>query len=279
MFSDISVIVPAYNAENSIENAINSINNKDVEIIVVIDGTTDNTKKICMKMQSEYKNLKIIEQENSGAYIARKNGIKNASGKYVMFLDSDDKYKSNTISKICEFIKRYKNPDLIRFRYERIPNGYEQYKYFDEDEVFIEKNEFINKVYPMFLEGYMLNSTWGSCVKKEVFNKISEKNNVLYGEDLLLNLEIFSNINNAVFTNEILYEYSYTNNSATTTKDINKNLKKLEDTIYVYSLLHEYIKRWNMNTMDNVKMVNDRIKKETEKIIEIIKKEINLSKL
>ena len=192
-----------------------------------------------------------------------------------MFLDSDDKYKKNTITKVLELIKKYKNPDLIRFRYERVPNGYEQYKYFNEEEVLIEKQDFINKVYPMFLEGYMLNSMWGSCIKKEIFNKVCDKNNIMYGEDLLQNLEVFSNINNVVFTNEILYEYSYSQNSATTTKDIKKNIKKLEDTIFVYSLLHEYIKRWNMDTVENIRTVNNRIKIETKIIIEIIKHEID----
>ncbi len=275
MYTDISVIIPAYNAESSIKDAIESVSNNNVEIIVVIDGATDKTKSICLEMKKEYNNLKIIEQENSGAYKARKNGIKNASGKYVMFLDSDDKYKKNTITKVLELIKKYKNPDLIRFRYERVPNGYEQYKYFNEEEVLIEKQDFINKVYPMFLEGYMLNSMWGSCIKKEIFNKVCDKNNIMYGEDLLQNLEVFSNINNVVFTNEILYEYSYSQNSATTTKDIKKNIKKLEDTIFVYSLLHEYIKRWNMDTVENIRTVNNRIKIETKIIIEIIKHEID----
>lgn len=275
MYTDISVIIPAYNAESSIKDAIESVSNNNVEIIVVIDGATDKTKSICLEMKKEYNNLKIIEQENSGAYKARKNGIKNASGKYVMFLDSDDKYKKNTITKVLELIKKYKNPDLIRFRYERVPNGYEQYKYFNEEEVLIEKQDFANKVYPMFLEGYMLNSMWGSCIKKEIFNKVCDKNNIMYGEDLLQNLEVFSNINNVVFTNEILYEYSYSQNSATTTKDITKNIKKLEDTIFVYSLLHEYIKRWNMDTVENIRTVNNRIKIETKIIIEIIKHEID----
>lgn len=275
MYTDISVIIPAYNAESSIKDAIESVSNNNVEIIVVIDGATDKTKSICLEMKKQYNNLKIIEQENSGAYKARKNGIKNASGKYVMFLDSDDKYKKNTITKVLELIKKYKNPDLIRFRYERVPNGYEQYKYFNEEEVLIEKQDFANKVYPMFLEGYMLNSMWGSCIKKEIFNKVCDKNNIMYGEDLLQNLEVFSNINNVVFTNEILYEYSYSQNSATTTKDITKNIKKLEDTIFVYSLLHEYIKRWNMDTVENIRTVNNRIKIETKIIIEIIKHEID----
>ena len=68
MYTDISVIIPAYNAESSIKDAIESVSNNNVEIIVVIDGATDKTKSICLEMKKEYNNLKIIEQENSGAY-------------------------------------------------------------------------------------------------------------------------------------------------------------------------------------------------------------------
>ena len=70
--------------------------------VVVIDGATDKTEEVCKMINN--KNLKIIKQENKGAYEARKNGIQNAKGKYIMFLDSDDTYTENTIVRIKEII-------------------------------------------------------------------------------------------------------------------------------------------------------------------------------
>ena len=151
----ISVIIPAYNAENTIKNSILSIpNNDDVEIIVVVDGANDKTEQICRNIRIQYNNLKIMVQENQGQYIARKNGIRNAIGKYIMFLDADDMYYDGTIDEMKKLISRYEEPDLIRFRYEQ--GAVIQEKYTEKEEK-ISKSDFKTKVYPLFIEGYMLN--------------------------------------------------------------------------------------------------------------------------
>lgn len=272
----ISVIIPAYNAEKNIEKCIKSVVGRNVEIIVVIDGATDGTLKVCQEIQKSNKNIRIIEQKNKGPFAARLTGINNATGKYLMFLDSDDSYTENTINKMNDIIKKYNEPDLIRFRYEKIPNGYEQYKYFEEDERKINQENLSRYVYPMFLNGYMLNAMWTNCVKKELIKKLNIQDCQLrYGEDLLVNLEIFSNIKNVVFINDILYKYVLQENSLTNTKSIKKLFGNLEDAIDIYSRLHIYLKRWNMDTEENVESVNKRIKKETNDLIEIIKKSQN----
>lgn len=269
----ISIVIPTYNAQNTIKECINSIKSKDSEIIIVVDGATDNTLEICNKIKN--RNLKIINQENKGAFEARKTGIENSTGKYIMFLDADDKYKSNTVYKMKEMIEKYNEPDLIRFRYESTPNGYEQYKYIKDEKEILQK-DFQVDIYPMFLDGYMLNSIWTNCVKKEILQNINniEQKNIKYGEDLLLNLEIFSNIKNVIFINDILYEYTYQENSITHLKSIDRLMNNLKDAIEVYSLLHEYLLKWNMYNEENVEIVNNRIKKESNKILEIIKEEI-----
>lgn len=271
----ISVIIPAYNAEKTIEKCINSINDKNIEIIIVIDGAKDDTLKICKKMQSENKMIKIIEQNNLGPYEARNTGIANAKGQYLMFLDADDYFIENTTNRIREVINKYNKPDLIRFRYEKSPDKYEQYRYMEEDEKKILKKDFCTEVYPMFLNGYMLNAMWTNCVKREIVQNIEiNQTHIKYGEDLLLNLEIFSNINNVVFINDILYKYVFGKDSLTNTKSLKNLLANLLDGIEVYSLLHLYLKKWNMDTIENIKIVNNRIKKESNQIIKIINDKI-----
>lgn len=275
MNNKISIIIPAYNAQKTIERCIKSISNAEVEIIVVIDGSTDETLKICNNLKKDISNLRIIQQENKGAYEARKVGTKNANGNYIMFLDSDDVYETNIIERMEELINKYNNPDIIRFRYRKIPDGYEQYKYNDKDEIKIEKQDFISKVYPMFIEGYMLNSLWTNCIKKELIQNINFDNeDIRYGEDLLVNYQLFSRANNVVFVNDILYNYIYNPDSSTSDRTIKTLLKHLEDSIFVYSLLYQYIAKWNINTEENVKKVNNRLKKETNTIIKLIKNKI-----
>lgn len=267
----ISVIIPAYNSETTIEECIKSISGENVEIIVVIDGATDNTLKVCKDLQKSVKDMKIVEQQNQGPFKSRETGIKNAKGKYIMFLDADDCYFENTITRVRELIKKYNEPDLIRFRYRKMPNGYDQYKYIELDEEEIKKKDFSKRVYPMFINGYMLNALWTNCVKREIIENIKTPiDNIRYGEDLVKNLEIFSNIESVVFTNDVLYQYNYMENSMTNKKTLSNILGNLSDAIELYSLLHIYLLKWNMYSIENIQAVNKRIQKEANILIDRI---------
>jgi glycosyltransferase involved in cell wall biosynthesis len=97
-----SIIIPAYNASKHIENAINSVVKQpffDYEIIIVNDGSKDNTLEIVNKLASKYMNIRVIAQSNSGASIARNNGIRHAKGDYIFFMDADDVIVENSLKK------------------------------------------------------------------------------------------------------------------------------------------------------------------------------------
>lgn len=102
-----SVIIPVYNVENYLEETIKSVIGqtigfkKNIEIILVNDGSTDNSEKICLKYESLFKNnIKYIKQKNKCVSNARNNGLKHASGKDINFLDSDDKWDKNVFKKV-----------------------------------------------------------------------------------------------------------------------------------------------------------------------------------
>ena len=106
----ISVIIPTYNRANFLPEAIESVINqtqKADEIIIIDDGSTDNTIKILY----EYKNLKIIQTKNLGVSHARNRGIKEAKNEWVLFLDSDDAWIKNKLEKQIDFHK--KNPNIL----------------------------------------------------------------------------------------------------------------------------------------------------------------------
>lgn len=114
---DLSIIIPFYNSVAYIKKCILSCCNQDIpmcnyEIIVVDDGSTDNTKEIVLNMQKKYDNIKYIYQKNSAQGAARNNGLKQAKGKYIWFVDSDDWIEKNCLANILETLKK-KNLDGV----------------------------------------------------------------------------------------------------------------------------------------------------------------------
>ena len=116
----ISVIVPVYNVEKYLDKCLSSLLNQryeGVEIIVIDDNSTDGSLTVAKKYV-KYNNVKVISKEkNLGLSDSRNIGIKEASGKYIMFLDSDDYVEDGCILKIREIVKEEHEPDIIYFGY------------------------------------------------------------------------------------------------------------------------------------------------------------------
>ena len=275
----ISVIIPTYNAEKTIERAICSVEDPAVEIVVVLDGEQPETERICRGLAQNDARIQILTQENQGCFVARRNGMLAAKGKYIMNLDSDDAYMPHTIEHVKALIAKYDEPDLIRFRYQKEPEGYDQYHYFADgkEEHYLTKVDFRTQIYPMVLNGYQLNAMWTNCIKKEYLEKIKLEDIGVrgYGEDLIVNLEIFSDIQNAVFSERICYRYITNLDSATKSRDISKLLKNLEECITIYTSLYNYLERLELDTKEYKKIIRDRIKKETVSLIRLIQKEVD----
>ncbi|MBR5903915.1 MAG: glycosyltransferase family 2 protein [Alphaproteobacteria bacterium] len=99
----ISVIIPVYNGEKYLDECLSSVQHDNVEIVVVLDGCTDNSKNIAIK----YKDKIIIHETNMGPVVARNNGIKSATGDYIMFMDADDVLNQNAYDILLENINGF----------------------------------------------------------------------------------------------------------------------------------------------------------------------------
>ena len=122
---DVSVIIPAYNAEDTLVPSIESVLRQDnvyCEIIIVDDGSTDNTSRIAKEYSSNFENIFLIQQENKGLGGARNTGIENATAPYITFLDSDDTFNKDILSNSLNK-QRLLDLDIIMFDYARIKNG------------------------------------------------------------------------------------------------------------------------------------------------------------
>ena len=106
----VSIIVPIYNTEKYLERCIDSLINqtyKNIEIILINDGSTDNSINILKKYKKIDTRIKIIDKKNEGPNIARKTGLENADGNYIMFVDSDDYIHPNTVEILVSKINEY----------------------------------------------------------------------------------------------------------------------------------------------------------------------------
>ena len=122
----ISIIIPIYNMADSLEQCVNSIiqqSDDRIQIVLVDDGSTDDSLSICRKLERDNESIVVIHQDNQGSGPARNAGISEAKGKYFLFMDSDDTLKSNSLSQMCRMVET--NPtDVIVFGYEIIsPSG------------------------------------------------------------------------------------------------------------------------------------------------------------
>lgn len=127
----ISVIIPSYNSKAFIKDAIESVCNQTyqhTEIIVVDDGSADNSYDYLKQIQNEF-SFKLIQQKNQGPGVARNNGIKSAKGQYLCFLDSDDQLMVGSLEKRLQLLEKYPEVDLVFTDLKRLDNrdkpGYE----------------------------------------------------------------------------------------------------------------------------------------------------------
>lgn len=196
----ISVVIPVYNSEKTIERCVNSIVSKkaEFEIICIDDGSKDNSLSILNELKEKNERLRVVHQDNAGAGVARNTGLTLVKGDFVMFCDSDDTYLLETIDYIVEDIIKY-SPDYIVFQRKAVlTDG--SIHYWGEGSDFT----LLNCAWDEYLNNYMIQRGHGMGVVTKVYKKsIIEANNIrfgsfLFGEDLWFNLNYIMNCNSFI---------------------------------------------------------------------------------
>lgn len=205
----ISIIVPIYNSENKLSECLDSILNqsyKKLEIILINDGSKDRSLEICKKYKSVDNRFIVIDNENHGVSYSRNCGIRKASGKYVMFIDSDDVIDKNMCEFLLENLEKY-NAELSCCSFDEKEENFD-FKY--DDNISIS----INNFYKLLLENYK-GFLWNKLYIRKILidNEIVFNNSISSGEDLLFNVEYMKYVNRTVYTNSKLYGYRISSNS------------------------------------------------------------------
>lgn len=226
----ISIIVPAYNVADYLPACLESLLHQtysNIEIIVVNDGSTDQTKSIAVRYKKEYSDIILIDQKNEGLSGARNKGIKQAKGDYICFVDSDDWVEKDMIrTAVCSltqneeavlwgYIKEYIHTSIKQ----PLSKGIERYS---EKNIYSLYQRIIGPIneqlkHPECVDSYI--TAWGKLYKTSIIkdNQIQFVSTKEIGtEDLLFNVQFFSHVKNAVILPDCLNHYRKTNISSLT---------------------------------------------------------------
>lgn len=210
----ISVIVPVYNVEKYLKKCVLSLVNQtypNVEILLINDGSKDNSLNICLELEKDYKTIKVFNQVNKGQATARNVGIKNAKGEYIFFVDSDDYISSETLEYLYQLmIKNHAdisgcNIEMVGEKDKHIgyyENNLDFIKVFTKDEAMFElcKNQIIN------------SSVCTRIYKAEIIKNCIFKENIKY-EDADAIYKWIDASNKIVITGKPFYKYYFSEES------------------------------------------------------------------
>ena len=261
----ISIIIPIYNASKYLHECLDSIINQtydNLEIILINDGSIDNSKDICEEYTKNNKRIKLYNQKNSGPSKARNKGLSLAKGKYIIFIDADDYIELDMIEKMYA-LAQIKDLDLVICSYNEI---------MDND--VIKKNIETKELFQDYLYGTEAGGySWNKLVKRECIKEnFDEKLYIM--EDLVFWNDNSKYINKIGLINEPLYNYRIISNSLVHNKSINKKFISSLDAcnILIDSIDEKHKKYYRLIYIHNYLYVRKYLKKNKNSFIQKYKK-------
>lgn len=239
MNEKISIIVPVYNLEKYIKKCLISLMNqtyRNLEIIVVNDGSTDKTGEIISELSSTDERIICLNGGHKGVSHARNIALDCASGEYVSFVDGDDCITADCIQKLYDQITQ-KNVDIV-------VGGTADY---DEDgqklseskagvEIIQDRDQFISAI---VLGNQYTCVSWGKLYKRSLIGDMRFDENISLSEDLDFLFRLYTRVEKVYYNSDIVYNWLYRNNSALHSAQCEKNYKSFE----IYERLLKYFNK------------------------------------
>lgn len=273
----VSIIVPVYNVEKYLKKAVESTLNQSYEnlqIILINDGSTDESGKICDKYKQKDSRIEVIHKENGGLSDARNKGLDIANGKYIMFLDSDDFFEKDAVEIMYRKIEE-KNADFVIGNYINTePNGKKW-----ENSIFDEKiyDNFKLSIKDYEKSFFVMNSgVWNKIFRKEFIDRLNLRFiKGIPAEDAIFTTYCFVNTDKVYYTKEVIYNYRQNYSGKTISTNCTKKYFEGINTAYRY-IYDNFIKSDNIGFYryfyaKNVsyilcKLIDSEIIKDREKI-------------
>ncbi|MGR5861197.1 MULTISPECIES: glycosyltransferase [unclassified Bacillus cereus group] len=254
----ISIIVPVYMVEKYIEKCIDSLINqtyKNIEIILVNDGSLDGCPEICNNYAKNDSRIKVINKKNGGLSDARNAGLREAIGKYILFVDSDDYIEKDTCECFISTIKE-REVDVVVGNAKKIENdnlSFMKHSNSQEDQIFTGEQYLAAEL----KAGTMYMAAWLNLYNRDFLlnNKLEFKVGLLH-EDEQFTPRVFLRAEKVIGTNVIFYNYLIRNGSITTTKNKLKNAEHIIRTCKELEQIYCKIKNDELRNLLNDNLVD-----------------------
>lgn len=247
MNSKVSIVLPIYNVEKYIERSIHSLLTQtysNIEIIMVDDGSTDDSLKVMKKLRKTDNRIKIFAQKNLGSGLARQKGVDNSTGEYIVFVDPDDYLEKDSIKNNINIMKNIR-PDVIVNGYTtQFLNRLGKISTIETKPTLLglyNRNQFIEN-FIMFSE-INIRPLWNKMYKKDFLIK----NNITFGnqpvgQDAIFNFEVYKHVESIYLDDSVYYFYDNTR--------VNSAVKKYNSDRFIYdkniaNKLKELFRYWN----------------------------------
>ncbi len=223
----VSIILPVYNAEKYINQCIDSVLNqtyKNLELVIVNDGSTDLTDQLIKAYEDE--RINYIKKDNSGVSDSRNIGISNSHGEYIMFIDADDTFEFNMVEVLYKTIEK-NEIDLVRCNYNFIRGKKSSFiNFLDYTDKILDKKTIKERIIPDILSHKIRGYVWLLLVRKSILEKVKFDCKLKILEDTKFYIEIMLLCNRIMFINDNLYNYNC-NNLFSATKSVNSYKKNI----------------------------------------------------
>lgn len=231
---DLTIIITVYNLQSYISQCIDSIINQnvnlnDLEIIIIDDGSKDNSKRICFEYTKKFNFIKYFYQKNKGVSAARNRGIDYSHGKYILMIDGDDILLPNSLNIIFEYIKKdfdIMQSDFIKF-IDKIPTAIKEKNL--EKVSMINNNSYPLNIEYLFKEGLNNFSLAVNIIKRDIIGERRINENLKYTEDMDFLLDLLFKAKSFYYITTPIYGYRQSRNNSATTKI---STKRIYDVIF-----------------------------------------------
>lgn len=250
----ISVIMPVYNAESYVRESVADVlaqTYQNLEIILVDDGSTDNSLAILREFAVTDNRVKIIESENKGPSHARNLGLDVATGEYIRFVDADDRIPKDSMERLVVPYQEYENIDLVIGNYTCVPD-----KNYMTGDIFhsgiVEKEEFVRD-FATYTKSFYFGVPWNKLYRRDLIQKYDFHfdESIVWCEDLLFNIDYYECCSKIYRINCEKGIYEYIERSTSITKALDKdsriNMKLIEELRYNRALT--YCKKYGADEM------------------------------